>query len=279
MIKKIKCCVRELKRWRKLFNASLNAKSLRCQLQAIYYLSIHYSLGSAKYFDFLFRFLHDLVAAREGKLIRYCCSVGSENAVIMLRFGNSGDYRIAGEFTEGIYSEPDFIPEEIHDCGANIGAFSIFAAKKFPLSKLICFEPDRDNLKLLKKNLELNGIHAEINECGVWNKTGVLYYHPSSSITGQVSEEKSDFPILVQRLNVTTSKSWVKMDIEGSEYIVIPDMLARSPLPKFLSLELHYFNVKGRPIVDALEKNNYKLRGYIKDFLECVVFDASLDLK
>jgi FkbM family methyltransferase len=197
----------------------------------------------------------------------------------MLRFGNSGDYRIAGEFTEGIYSEPDFIPEEIHDCGANIGAFSIFAAKKFPLSKLICFEPDRDNLKLLKKNLELNGIHAEINECGVWNKTGVLYYHPSSSITGQVSEEKSDFPILVQRLNVTTSKSWVKMDIEGSEYIVIPDMLARSPLPKFLSLELHYFNVKGRPIVDALEKNNYKLRGYIKDFLECVVFDASLDLK
>ncbi len=197
----------------------------------------------------------------------------------MLRYGNKGDYRVAGEMTEGIYSAPDFVPEEIHDCGANIGAFSIFAAKKFPQSKLICFEPDRDNLELLKKNLELNGIRAEIHECGVWDKSGVLYYHPYSSITGQVSEEKSDFPIPVQRLNVTTPHSWVKMDIEGSEYIVIPDMLSRTPLPKFLSLELHYFNVKGREIVDALEKNNYTLHGYIKDSLECVVFDASLNLK
>jgi hypothetical protein len=56
-------------------------------------------------------------------------------------------------------------------------------------------------------------------------------------------------------------------------------MLSRTPLPKFLSLELHYFNLKGRDIVDALEKHNYKLKGYINDRLECVVFDASQDFK
>ena len=271
--------MRELRRWRKLLSATSNARGFRCRVQAVYYLSIHHSLKSAKYGDFLFHFFHDLVAVRQGNLVSYCYSIGGENAILMLRPDNNGDYRIAGESTASIYSAPGFAPEEIHDCGANIGGFSIFAAKKFPQSKLICFEPDRDNLELLKRNLELNGIHAEIHECGVWNKAGVLYYHPSSSITGQVSEEKSDFPIPVQRLNVTTSHSWVKMDIEGSEYIVIPDMLSRTPLPKFLSLELHYFNLKGRDIVDALEKNNYSLHGYIKDFMECVVFDASLDFK
>ena len=279
MIKHLKSFVRELRRWRKLFAATSSAKGIRCRVQAVYYLSIHYSLRSSKYCNFLFRFFHDLVVEKEGNLIFYSCLTSGEEAILMLRFGDKGDYRIAGEMTESIYSAPDFVPEEIHDCGANIGAFSIFAGKKFPQSQLICFEPDRGNLELLRKNLELNGIRAEIHECGVWDKTGVLYYHPSSSITGQVSEEKSDFPIPVQRLNVTTSHSWVKMDIEGSEYIVIPDMLSRPPLPKFLSLELHYFNVKGRDIVDALEKHNYKLKGYINDRLECVVFDASRDFK
>lgn len=277
MIKNLKLCVRELRRWKKLFAATSNAKSLRFRIQAVYYLSIHYSLKSSKYCNFIFRFCHDLVVARQGNLIFYSCSISGKDAILALRYGNKGDYRIAGEMTEGIYSAPDFAPEVIYDCGANIGAFSIYASKKFPKSQLICFEPDGDNLKLLRKNLELNGICAEIYECGVWDKSGVLYYHPYSSITGQVSEEKSDFPIPVQRLNVTTSHSWVKMDIEGSEYIVIPDMLSRTPLPKFLSLELHYFNVKGRDIVDALEKNNYTLNGYIKDFMECVVFDASLN--
>jgi len=276
MVNSIKNCVRELRRWRKLIIASSNAKNFRFRIQAFYYLSIHHGLFSAKYLDFLLRFLHELVASREGKLVRYSCLVAGQDIVFMLRYANLGDYRIAGELTAGIYTAPEFAPKEIFDCGANIGAFSIYAAKKFPQSKLVCFEPDSENLVLLKLNLKSNGISAEIKECGVWNKNGVLYYHPASSITGQVSEEKSEFPIPVERLNITTSRSWVKLDIEGAEYVVIPDFLGRFPLPGFLSVELHFFNQKGRPVVDALEKNNYKLTGYIDDRLECVVFDAEL---
>jgi FkbM family methyltransferase len=276
MLNAIKNFVRELRRWKKLLVATSNATSVRCRLQAIYYLSVHYTLFSAKYFNFLLRFMHDLVATREGQLVCYNCSAAGQDVVFMLRYANLGDYRIAGELTDGIYTAPDFVPEEIFDCGANIGAFSIFAAKKFPQSKLVCFEPDFENLALLKQNLRLNGINAEIKECGVWNKNGTLYYHPASSITGQVSKEKSDFPIPVERLNIMTFRSWVKLDIEGAEYVVIPDLLRCFPLPGFLSVELHFFHQKGRPIVLALEEHNYKLKGYIDDRLECVVFDAEL---
>jgi FkbM family methyltransferase len=276
MLNAIKNFVRELRRWEKLLAATSNTTNIRSRIQAIYYLSVHYTLYSAKYFNFLLRFMHDLVATREGQLVCYRCMVAGNEIVFMLRYANLGDYRIAGELTAGIYTAPEFVPKEIFDCGANIGAFSIYAAKKFPQSKLVCFEPDSENLVLLKLNLKSNGISAEIKECGVWNKNGVLYYHPASSITGQVSEEKSEFPIPVERLNITTSRSWVKLDIEGAEYIVISDFLGRFPLPGFLSVELHFFNQKGRPVVDALEKNNYKLTGYIDDRLECVVFDAEL---
>jgi FkbM family methyltransferase len=277
MIKNFRKTYRELRRWYKLLAASSNANGIRCRIQAVYYLCIHYNLASARRLNILFRFLHNIMAHREGEFVRYLCSVSGEDIALLLRYENLGDYCIAGEMTAGIYTVPDFVPEEIFDCGANIGAFSIFAAKKFPQSKLVCFEPDAENLTLLKQNLKLNGIHAEIKECGVWNKNGLLYYHPASSITGKVSEEISYFPIPVERLNITTPKSWVKLDIEGAEYAVIPDMLAGSPLPRFLSVELHFFNQKGRPVVNALEKHNYKLKGYIDDRLECVVFDATLE--
>lgn len=277
MIKNFRKTYRELRRWYKLLAASSNANGIRCRIQAVYYLCIHYNLASARRLNFLFRLLHNIMAQREGKFVRYLCSVSGEDIALLLRYENLGDYCIAGELTEGIYTAPDFVPDEIFDCGANIGAFSIFAAKKFPQSKLVCFEPDAENLTLLKQNLKLNGIHAEIKECGVWNKNGLLYYHPASSITGQVSEEISDFPIPVELLNITTPNSWVKLDIEGAEYVVIPDMLAGSPLPRFLSVELHFFNQKGRPVVHAFEEHNYKLKGYIDDRLECVVFDATLE--
>ncbi len=253
-----------------------NVVGLRGRIQSLCYLSNHYSFRSVRFFRPCFQYFHDLVALREGDMVLYPCRVAGIEAVFLLRSGNLGDYCVAGEMTDGIYSAPDFSPDQIVDCGANIGAFSLFAGKKYPHAKLTCFEPDPDNLRVLKLNLSKNGIAAEIRECGVWSKSGTLYYHPASSITGLVSEEKSDFPIPVAKVVLQSQMSWVKLDVEGAEYEVIPDLLQRTPKPKFLSIELHFFNKKGRPIVELLEKLGYRLEGYIDDRLECVVFDASI---
>jgi FkbM family methyltransferase len=253
-----------------------NAIGFRGRIQSLCYLTIHYSIRSGRFLRPCFQYFHDLVALREGDMVLYPCRVAGSEAVFLLRSGNLGDYCVAGELTDGIYSAPDFTPDQIVDCGANIGAFSLFAGKKYPHAKLTCFEPDEENLRVLKLNLLRNGIAAEIRECGVWSKSGMLYYHPASSITGLVSEEKSDFPIPVQKVVVESQMSWVKLDVEGAEYEVIPDLLKRTPKPKFLSIELHFFNKKGRPIVEMLNEHGYRLKGYIDDQLECVVFDAGL---
>lgn len=277
MLNFFKNLLREARLWKKIFSRSANALGFRCRIQSLYYLSNHYNFNSIYCMRPIFMMCHDFVAQRESNLIRYSCIVADTQVVIMLRNKNAGDYCIAGELTDGIYSAPNFTPAEIYDCGANIGAFSIFASKTFPSAAITCFEPDADNVALLKINLGLNGIIADIKYSGVWNKKGTLYYHPASSITGLVSDEKSDYPIFVESLILSSPLAWVKLDVEGAEYVVIPDLLSRLPLPKSLSIELHFFNAKGRPIIKLLERNNYKLSGYIDDSLECVVFNASLD--
>ncbi len=273
----LKKAVREIRHLKRFLTKSVNAIGFRCRLQALYYLSNYYTCYSIRFLKPIFKIFHDLVALPDAGLIRYCCTVAGARVVFMLRYNNLGDYCVAGELTDGIYSAPTFTPTEIYDCGANIGAFTLFAAKTFPSAAITCFEPDADNVALLEINLGLNGIVADIKNSGVWNKNGTLYYHPASSITGLVSDEKSDYPLSVESLVLNSPLAWVKLDIEGAEYVVIPDLLSRLPLPKSLSVELHFFNAKGRPIIKLLERNDYKLSGYIDDSLECVVFNACLD--
>lgn len=44
------------------------------------------------------------------------------------------------------------------DIGANVGYFSLMVAHKYPQQKVYSFEPNPNNLKLIKANAELNGL-------------------------------------------------------------------------------------------------------------------------
>lgn len=57
---------------------------------------------------------------------------------------------------------------------------------------------------------------------------------------------------------------YLKMDIEGSEYLVIPDILSRKIFPKFLSIEFHHnmfgFSAKQtRNSIQMLEEHGFKI--------------------
>ncbi|MET3900817.1 FkbM family methyltransferase [Devosia sp. UYZn731] len=49
-------------------------------------------------------------------------------------------------------------PEVIWDVGANIGLYSLYAAKRHPNAKIYAFEPSVLNLELLSRNIFLNGL-------------------------------------------------------------------------------------------------------------------------
>lgn len=154
--------------------------------------------------------------------------------------------------------EYDFLvekqPEVIIDAGANIGLASIYFANKFPDTKIIAIEPEKDNFELLKTNIApypniipiqaaLWGQIGEINlvdsGLGSWaftteekgassNSTSNLY-HKVRAIT--VDQIIKDYKL--------TKIDILKIDIEGAEKEVFMSSKSWIDRVDALIIELH----------------------------------------
>ncbi|MEM9446957.1 MAG: FkbM family methyltransferase [Cyanobacteria bacterium P01_E01_bin.6] len=191
----------------------------------------------------------------------------------LMRRGNEGDYLMAGEFVRGGYQVPNFEPEMIIDGGANIGMFAIQAAHQFPNATIVCYEPDPDNFQLLCNNLKRNNFQVKTHKLGLWSKDTTLYYHTKSSETGFVNENPPGVPIRCI-LPQIRENCWLKLDIEGAEYEVLPTLLEQKQYPRWISMEIHDFDTKGRSIVDLLKVHNYIVEGGENEASPCEVILA-----
>ncbi|MBZ6295943.1 FkbM family methyltransferase [Streptomyces olivaceus] len=65
------------------------------------------------------------------------------------------------EIFQGDTYDLDGLPEApvVVDAGANIGLFTLFVKRRYPAARVIAFEPVPDNVRVLRKNLRLHGIH------------------------------------------------------------------------------------------------------------------------
>lgn len=63
------------------------------------------------------------------------------------------------------------------DFGANIGAQSVFVKSLVPDARVISFEAQPDNFKVLKANMELNNMSFELDNRGVWHTAGRTKIH------------------------------------------------------------------------------------------------------
>jgi FkbM family methyltransferase len=137
----------------------------------------------------------------------------------------------------------------MYDIGANIGVHTIAASQKIinNKGKIICFEPDPSNLKLLKKNIKLNEIESlcEVVSSAVSNCIGQVKFQRDlvSGATGNLSSIREvslqhewtdrkgieisidcvtiDFIVFEKRF---LPPDIVKIDVEGAEYIVLEGM-------------------------------------------------------
>jgi FkbM family methyltransferase len=199
--------------------------------------------------------------------------IGRERRVLLLRRGNHADYLVGGELVWGAYFPPKAKPTRIVDGGANIGMFSVLASGYFPDVPIVCYEPDGENVSHLKRNLELNKIRAEVFSKGLWSSDRTLYFHPADSYTGHVSESPSRFPIECVAAKVENG-CWLKLDIEGAEYEVLPEILRRGLRPGFISMEIHFNNEKGGLLISILEECGYRLRRPYDAYAECLNIEA-----
>ena len=114
------------------------------------------------------------------------------------------------------------------DVGANIGLFSLMAARQVgPTGKVYAFEPGADNCTLLRKNIEQNGYrNVTIVEKAVSDKTGTCTLYQSGFNTADhriyhVSNSRKQVTIGCVALDdyfpTGTTVDMIKMDIEGAE--------------------------------------------------------------
>ena len=164
-------------------------------------------------------------------------------------------YFLGSYESEELNTVRDFLKEGdvFVDLGANIGLFSTVASRAVgPKGQVYSFEPFPLNTQRLKRNKELNRCsNMVIIEKAVADKPGTmtLVYDDSNQNTGMPSAYKADgnrLDVPVVALDeVAREQDWhrvdfIKMDIEGGEYLALKGMqnILANWTPKIL-LELH----------------------------------------
>ncbi len=119
------------------------------------------------------------------------------------------------------------------DIGANIGYFSLLAAKLIgPNGRVLAFEPYQYNVKLLYLNARINGFeNIEIFPCALADKRSLFAYDNMAS-NGVISELNADLDTLLsttlvssvaidEALQDVNRMDIIKIDVEGAEYLAL----------------------------------------------------------
>lgn len=116
------------------------------------------------------------------------------------------------------------------DCGAHIGFFTVQAAKTVGNEgKVVAIEPEKENLRMLRRNIELNDVqNVIIIEKGLWSESTVkdFYFGVTSSSPSFILKqlrylehtevEVDTLDNILEEIEVQ-KVDFLKMDIEGAE--------------------------------------------------------------
>lgn len=139
---------------------------------------------------------------------------------------------VTGNYYYGIYEfeaqsfllhyacEADFFV----DIGANAGVYTVMLGKI--VRKVVAFEPSKDTIKYLKKNIRINDFHnVKIVEKGVSNKGGKVYFTKGLGCMNHIVEssnvKEKDVEIIetisLDEYLVNDCPNIIKIDVEGAE--------------------------------------------------------------
>ena len=152
----------------------------------------------------------------------------------------------------------------VYDLGANIGIASIYFHSILPEAQIICVEPSKENLELLRRNLEINKIRATVIDGVVSKSSGLLplYLYPDSPLSHSLHKKEramGSSRYIVEQVRsfrfdeVIHGKDYgIKVDIEGSEHELaeFPDVINNAA---WIIGEAHYGSFLGSSSFDLLE--------------------------
>ena len=187
----------------------------------------------------------------------YLSSSDEDPVTVMVVFGKR-DY---GKIKKG---------DVVVDIGANIGSYSIYAAKKGAI-KVYAFEPNKEAFKTLKKNVEENGLQNIVKaiNAAVTDKDGewvsiTTSSSPRNEIIRESKTEGTDTVSSISLQKIIESNhidqiDILKVDCEGCEHVIFksvnPEYFNRI---KEIRMEVHGSDSSCGNLLDELTKH-YKV--------------------
>jgi len=164
---------------------------------------------------------------------RYADPVG--RLQLLMRTNAGSDAFIHSEVFEHNYYRLGLrpAPATILDLGANTGMTAIYFNRSYPGVPLACVEPMPGNLRVLRRNLQLNKVNAEVVAGAVDASDGFIQMEVSAKDYGHrvlsSGEDSSGEHIEVSAYSIPTLLSklgWdriglLKIDIEGHEKVLL----------------------------------------------------------
>ncbi len=144
----------------------------------------------------------------------------------------------------------DLYPQTVVDIGANIGLFTLFAARQWRNATILAFEPEPRNFVQLQENVRLSNVtNVSCHRAAISSRTGseTLYIKQEAGwhsffgddLSGTLTVETLSLRDLLQRFELKTI-DFLKMDCEGAEFLILPgqeDLLAN--YVRFIAMEYH----------------------------------------
>lgn len=184
-------------------------------------------------------------------------------------------YQVFAELQYDINYNLKFKPQNIIDCGANVGYSCLYFAVNFPNANIIGIEPQKDNFYQLRKNLKAYSNIKTIN-AAIWDKKTSLAIKNEDEWSASFEVKEQEKINSLHSLQSITIKELMdkynmpmidilKIDIEGAEY----NLFANDPhywldKTKCLIIELHDLLSPGTSQLFFKVMANYKWNTFIK---------------
>ena len=133
----------------------------------------------------------------------------------------------------------------ILDVGANIGMFGVYALDRWPGARITAFEPDPDNLRVLRKTVVANAVgdRWQVVPKAVSNHVGELSFVADLRAEAHIAGAREKGTITVPTVDLFDFADepidLIKMDIEGGEWAILADPRMAALDVKAIRLEWH----------------------------------------
>jgi FkbM family methyltransferase len=163
-----------------------------------------------------------------------------------------------------------FTPDQIFDCGGHIGMFSLLARSRYPMARLIIFEPNPQNVEWIRRQVQLNAMNIEVVQAAVSVREGEATFQDRYSFAGHLLDDRTsctpedyqvwkqsnlaeqmlgaprgrytvrvvDLPAMLSRRR--PERLLLKLDVEGEEFRIIPELFDVLPRESAVFFETHH---------------------------------------